>query len=267
MRLGQLSRKVEIKPSEILSYLKNEFDVELGSHLNTKVDDTLAEKVIENFSTQKKLVSSTPIKEVVTEIPLEPKPSKQKKDKPEIQNEPETEIDIKEEILSIEEMDEDIRLNAAVIKAPKIDLPGPTVIGKIDLPPSLEEQMVEIDGVMMSKADLARRKKEERTARKEARQKTNTRSSKTVRTSRIKSEEQLEQLKRDQEASELAKKIASREKRIAAKKKEEAKAKPVRTTPKKKKKPVKKRVMESEPKVVIPVPKTWYGKLWKWFNT
>lgn len=267
MRLGQLSRKVDIKPLEILNYLKNEFDVELGSHLNTKVDDALAEKVIAKFATKESLVSepeakpaaeieeaepvvATVIDEIIEEVP-----------------EPIAEFDRDAEI------DEATRLNAEVIKAPKVELAGPTVIGKIDLPPPLEEQMVEIDGVMISKKEIADRKKEERKQKREKRENSKKRTSTTARTSRMKSEAQLDQLKKDQEAEEMAKKIAHRETRIAKKQKQQAKPKVNPSPPKKKvkKKTIKKQIITQEEakkqESQKPAPTTWYGKLWLWFNT
>jgi len=268
MRLGQLSRKVEIKPSEILGYLKNEFDVELGSHLNTKVDDALTEKVIAKFS-KKSETEPEPeiIPETEEELPVEEteeiEVSEQEEEKPK----PVVEYDQGVEI------DEATRLSAEVIKAPKVELAGPTVIGKIDLPPPLEEQMVEIDGVMISKKEIADKRKEERKQKREKRENSRKRTSTTARSSRMKSEAQLEQLKRDQESEALSEKIAHREKRIAKKQKQKSKPK-VQPTPVKKK--IKKSTIkkqEAAQEIEIkkqqqkPAPTTWYGKLWLWFNT
>ena len=278
MRLGQLSRKVSVKPTEILSYLKNEFDVELGSHLNTKVEDALTEKVMVKFAPPKEKKSEEnevekPVQEVV-ETPVVATPVDEVVVETEITEES---LDGTPEVIEFEpnqEVDAETIQNAELIKAPKVELTGPTVIGKIELPPTLEEQMVEVDGVMMSKAELARRKKEERMAKRDAREEargTNKRTSSKARTSRAKSEAQLEQMKRDKEAEEMAKKIELREKRIAAKKKAEAKAKAKPAfVPKPAKKKTKAAIAVEEKKKVEaakPKPTTWYGKLWLWFNT
>lgn len=278
MRLGQLSRKVNVKPTEILSYLKNEFDVELGSHLNTKVEDELADKVINNFAKPK---PETPKKEVVKEIANEIESSV---------SEPIIDSTIEDEVISTddtstavslekeestptaefqpnEEVDPATIQNAELIKAPKVELTGPKVIGKIELPPSLEEQMVEVDGVMMSKAEIANRKKEERKAKREKREERKSRSSKSVRKSRVKSEAQIEQIKRDKAAEEMAKRLERREKRIASKRKEEKKVKPTFVPKPKKKKSAKAIEIEKQEINKKPEPTTWYGKLWKWFNT
>jgi len=274
MRLGQLSRKVDTKPSEILSYLKNEFDVELGSHLNTKVDDALTEKVIAKFKAV--VISESTIK---TEDQTDAKVEVEKE--PELESDPIEETNVEEtekpepiaEFDRDQEIDEATRLSAEVIKAPKVELAGPTVVGKIDLPPPLEEQMVEIDGVMISKKEIADKKKEERKQKREKRETSKKRTSGSVRSSRIKSEAQLEQLKKDTEAEEISKKIAHREKRISKKQKQQAKPKVNPTPPKKKvkKKTIKKQIIAEQeakqPKNIKPMPTTWYGKLWLWFNT
>lgn len=270
MRLGQLSRKVNTKPTEILSYLKNEFDVELGSHLNTKVDDELTEKVISKFAIKvekpvapKKIETPVIVEEVKTETMDEVVESI------EINNTPD-EVEVKKPIREFEvnqEVDASTIKNAELIKAPKVALEGPKVVGKIELPPSLEEQMVEIDGVMISKAELANRKREERKERREKSHNTKRRTPSGVKASRIKSEAQIEQIKRDKESEQMAIRLAHREKRITKNKKKstqnklEFKAKPI------KKRPVSKVVEEQKKVVQKPKPTTWYGKLWLWFNT
>ena len=278
MRLGQLSRKVNVKPTEILQYLKNEFDVELGSHLNTKVEDELSDKVITKFTVKKpeivtpitekakeelaeletttetiEVVEKEEISEEVPEIPSESKPGML----PEGVREYGTD----------EEVDAQTILNATLIKATKVDLPGPKVVGKIDLPPTLEEQMVEVDGVMISKAEILNRKNEQRREKREKSQRTGKRTSGSVRASRIKSEAQIEQIKKDKQAEEMDKRLTHRENRITTKKKTAAKKKPEFVPKKTKKRPVPITDSQNEPKVSKPEPTTWHGKLWKWFNT
>lgn len=280
MRLGQLSRKVNVKPTEILSYLKNEFDVELGTHLNTKVEDQLADKVIQKFAAPVIVKEEVPAKEMTPPIADDSKIEEPvaeelvaefQASESETLAEPETEetpdpIEIKE-FEPNQEVDAETIQNAALIKAPKVELTGPKVIGKIELPPSLEEQMVEVDGVMISKAEIANRKKEERLAKREKFQERKARSSSSVRNSRVKSEAQIEQIKRDKEAEEMAKRLERREKRIAEKKKKEKKVKPTFVAKAPKKKSAKTTEIKKQEEEKQPEPTTWYGKLWKWFNT
>ena len=284
MRLGQLSRKTDTKPTEILSYLKNEFDIELGSHLNTKVDDELAKKVVSKFvkpkaakptilkkadsiqqETEDKAVSANPVSEEETKAPIEEIANSEEETEP-----VSTSTDTGNEFEQGQEVDPATILNAELIKAPKIELAGPKVIGKIELPPPLEEQMVEVDGVMISKAEIANRKKEERLARREKNGGDKRRSVSTVKASRIKSVAQVEQIKKDKEAELMDVRLAHREKRISEKKKKAAK-KQSTFVPKKTKKPTKKAVIKAQEikkeQVSKPKPATWYGKLWLWFNT
>ena len=269
MRLGQLSRKVNVKPTVILSYLKNEFDIELNSHLNTKVDDELAEKVTSKFiipipilpkeapektaSNIENIISNTDLTPLITESVIE---NKEEQAEP-----PVIEFEINQEV------DAETIQNAELIKAPKIELTGPKIIGKIELPPSLEEQMVEVDGVMISKAEIANRKREERKEKREQSIKRKTRNSGDVRKSRAKSEAQLTQIKRDKEALEMAKRLAHREKRITERKKAVKNTNPT-FVPKQQKKKTKKITEQKRKKEIKkPKPTTWHGKLWLWFNT
>ena len=278
MRLGQLSRKVNVKPNEILNYLKLEFDVELGTHLNTKVEDALVEKVVAKFNptpepskseenvapiveeTPSEVIESTPHETPATEDTIS---GENDSDTDEQEAEPVTEFEVHEEV------DASVIANAPLIKAEKVELSGPKVVGKIELPPPLSEQMVEIDGVMISKEELANRKKEKRREQRELKQKQRQkRTASSARKSRIKSEAQLEQIKRDKAAEEMSKKLEHREKRIAAKQKQQSKPTPKKFVPKKTKKKNDYKLEKSQNvEPTTPEPTTWYGKLWKWFNT
>ena len=278
MRLGQLSRKVNVKPTEILQYLKNEFDVELGSHLNTKVDDELSDKVILKFTVKKPEIIPPITEDVIEEI-AEPETTTEEIEveskeiisetvsDTSLETEPGTLPEGVREYGTDEEVDAQTILNATLIKAPKVDLPGPKVVGKIDLPPTLEEQMVEVDGVMISKAEILNRKNEQRKERREKSQGTRKRTSGSVRESRIKSEAQIEQIKKDKLAEEMDKRLAHRESRITTKKKTAAKKKSDFVPKKTKKRTVPVTEIQNQPKISKPEPTTWHGKLWKWFNT
>lgn len=281
MRLGQLSRKVNVKPNEILNYLKLEFDVELGSHLNTKVDDALVEKVVAKFHSipepSESKEDSTPISDPVESAEInetiEPEVSNLEEEPSEDSvSDEETESSESEPSVEFElhqEVDASTIANAPLIKAEKVELTGPKVVGKIELPPPLSEQMVEVDGVMISKEELANRKKEKRREQRELKQKQREkRSASSARKSRIKSEAQLEQLKKDKAAEEMAKKLEYREKRIAAQQKEKSKPDAQKFVPKKTKKKNNYKIEKAENITPTkPEPTTWYGKLWKWFNT
>lgn len=50
MRLGQLSRQVDVPQKELVSFLLKEKDIELKVHPNVKVEDDLAQLIIEKFA-------------------------------------------------------------------------------------------------------------------------------------------------------------------------------------------------------------------------
>ena len=50
MRLGQLSRKINVSYSEILDYLEGELNIHIDASLNSKIDDTHVVKIIEHFT-------------------------------------------------------------------------------------------------------------------------------------------------------------------------------------------------------------------------
>lgn len=131
MRLGQLARKLAVRPSEIVDFLADKaISAEEGT--NTKLTDDLVKQIVEQFAPdqlatilKQDIVSP---QEVVTEVVPEAVPEEipviesVESTIPEIAVESE-EADKKEEAEQIE-----------VIKAPKVELAGLKVLGKIDLP-------------------------------------------------------------------------------------------------------------------------------------
>lgn len=120
MRLGQLARQLAIKPDEIVRFLaSHQITVELGN--NTRLEDGHAEMIIQQFAPLNELLQA--------EITEEPDHSPG--DLPIIENElPQagTEETVPTEI-------------PETIKAPKVELAGLKVLGKIDLP---EKKVIEL---------------------------------------------------------------------------------------------------------------------------
>jgi len=121
MRLGQLARKLAVRPSQIVDYLStHKIYLEEGS--NAKLNDEHVDRIVLHFApdrlkeivadikTEESLDNITP--SIVTEEPEKEDPQ------PEIL---ESEADIKPE-------------KPEVIKAPKVELSGLKVLGKIELP-------------------------------------------------------------------------------------------------------------------------------------
>jgi hypothetical protein len=120
MRLGQLSRKLGIGATEIVNFLSSK-DVFIGEDSNTKIDDLHAQWVTEKYAPH--------LLESITSTISEEKQES-------IQHHTET-IEVK--ATSIEKTDqtpvlEEQQVPVELIKAPKIELSGLKVLGKIELP-------------------------------------------------------------------------------------------------------------------------------------
>jgi len=73
MRLGQIARKVNVKPAEIRNFIKDQFDVELDKDPNVKIEDAHAEAIIENFKIEEVIEEKAPeVKQVVEELEIDP---------------------------------------------------------------------------------------------------------------------------------------------------------------------------------------------------
>lgn len=141
MRLGQLARQLDVKTTDIVTFLEKEKKTTIKTHPNSKVPDELIEEVSAHFKPEEKEVEEKPAaieqKEETPVIPEQPKEEKKK-----VQPEPE------------------IPLNPEHIETPKTELQGPKIIGKVDLPDKSKIQ-VEIDGVVYDQEFLDKKKKDE----------------------------------------------------------------------------------------------------------
>ena len=154
MRLGQLARTIDKKPVELLVFLKQK-GIEHYSHPNSKMTEEDEQMVLAHFGV------STPVKSQVVENKVNSESTESETDKvSEIENTPEeVNIELSEELVSEETQkevadtiindtntDQDYT-NVEVIKAPKIELPGLKVVGKIDLPePKKKEEVPAEEG-------------------------------------------------------------------------------------------------------------------------
>ena len=131
MRLGQLSRQLDIKIDKIVTFLEKEKKVTIGVHPNTKVADELVAIITSHFQ------------------PKEPKDKEVIVEKPKV---------IKEKVVKIEvpvSPKEPIH-----IATPSLKIDGPKIIGKITIPDKTQIQ-VEVDGVVYNQDFLDKKKKDE----------------------------------------------------------------------------------------------------------
>jgi Translation initiation factor IF-2, N-terminal region len=132
MRLGQLARKLSISSAEIVEFLASQnISIEVGA--NARLDDSHVARIVEKFApSQMEEILATPKAhdEIKAEEPArEPEP---------IAPEPPAEIaPASEPALEIPEE------KIEVIKAPKIELSGLKVLGKIELPEPKKKEVKE----------------------------------------------------------------------------------------------------------------------------
>jgi hypothetical protein len=325
MRLGQIARKYKVKPKEILDSLNDEFEEKLEDNPNLKLNEdhlkflegkykveeieeavTLgnpyAEKPIKPSESIEKPVSeeevTVPTKDEVEKV-LDSndnveKPDDKKEETLEVKTEKIEETPkVSLENKNIEEIEaavsdfvpEEIRESAEVIKAPKIELEGPKVIDKIDLPDAILNDMIEVDGVMIDRKEYNRKKKAEKDKeRLERRQKRQDAKLKAER--KKNSDDTLSfERNREKELEEEKKRIAKNKEKLKEERKKHYQEKHLnkKNAPQaKKKKSVESKVKDEELSVetieaafdnkeASPSQTTkklnWWQRLWKWYNT
>jgi hypothetical protein len=300
MRLGQLARKMEVTPSDIRTFLNDELDIELDENPNVKLDDDAVDAVRAKFEViEEALIESMAASETVDDADVESDEAA-----PIDVAEPSADIAIETPIATdaevvadaateeeatdtsadatddAEENPEAPYTNAdGTITAPKVDLPGPKVVGKIELPAEVEREvpMVEIDGVM--RAARPRRDRDRPETKK--RRRSDAPDGKAPRSSvgsderrtRVREEDNKDfksEKQKEQERKAAATLKAKKEKEDQDRRKKHYNQKHSVTAPSKPKK-VKKAEAEEKVKTKAPAPveapKSAMGKIWKWFNT
>lgn len=274
MRLGQLSRKLNVKPTDIVDFLQQEHNLTVENGLNTKVDDKHTELVISNFEV---------IEEVVEEEIKVEEPIVEKEPEVEIIKEVATEEVIKEPVVEVPtkielpETDEEPEL----IKAPKPEpIQGFKVVGKIDLPEPIkkEEKAVEEPTPEITTSEIEKTTEELENLAKEAKKEKEEEIAKEKKIAAKKNpidfhekkrEEEKERKRIKAEKEDKRKKLAE-EKRLKEEKKAhyhgKQKKTSVKTTPQKivKKKAIEEAKAEVEASIEH---KNLLAKIWHWFNT
>jgi len=275
MRLGQLARELKIKPSEIVSFLKEEAKVEIENGPNTKLEDEHVTLVTDKFTP----VEVEEVAEEKEEKPVEKKVEKPVAPKP---------VSKEENVSDDNEVFPDPKTiavdpNAELIKARKPTFQEFKVVDKIDLPETNERTVIEVDGVMLSPEEVELRKqkeKEEREAAIEAEKERKAIIKAEKEKARLEAEEKrLEKLaiekekkrKREEEAEKKRKEAEAKkvkEERTAFYKAQQASiAKAQKAQAKKKKKKIVEPETTIEEETIPEEPKTGLAKLWQWFNT
>ncbi len=250
MRLGQLARKLSLRPSEIIEFLASRnITIEDGS--NTKIDDDHVSLIIQQLapSMQEVILAEANIQDetdAVSDSALSDSIVVQELEVPQ------------EKPLDIEVMVEPIETDAErpeVIKAPKVELSGLKVLGKIELP----------DPKKKSNENAAEENPVGEPVKKEVTERKNINPRREPRVQRP-SKNPIA-FEREQEALEAKTKReaeAERQKEIRTKNY----LKKVKTVqPTKAAKIIKEETEQMSAAELKEPPKTWWGKLVKWFTT
>jgi hypothetical protein len=261
MRLGQLARKLALRPSQIVDYLatKQIFPDE-GS--NARLSDEVTERVVLHFAPER-------LNEIMAVEDKNPEPTAA----PAPINEEPVITQTEEEVVTVAaapspvmEVTEE-KPEVEIIKAPKVELSGLKVLGKIELPepkkktaPVTESQ----EGTLMAVEGEAEKipATEKKQRRPEPRVNTQRRDNYPQRTAHNPIAVQREEQARKEEEKRKAKLEREKEKRT------QYYLQRVKTG-----QPTKAAKMVDEPteslslKEEKPMPKTWLGKFLRWLNT
>ena len=137
MRLGQLSRKIGISTSEIIHFLAAN-NITINDDSNTKIEDGHANLITQKYAPHLlESVVTTIADEKVREVKIET---------------PAEELQTEEPKEQVEESVEQVL--PELIKAPKIELSGLKVLGKIELPEKKKkEEEITLDKEVVEKAE------------------------------------------------------------------------------------------------------------------
>jgi hypothetical protein len=254
MRLGQLARKLALRPSQIVDYLSAQgiFNEE-GS--NARLSDEIANQIVLHFAPAR-------VNEILSSDEKNPEPTAvlvTKQEELVIEDKSKSEREIEtfptEALVLSEEKPE-------VIKAPKVELTGLKVLGKIDLPEPKKKttpmpEISEAGNHAVDKTEI-----EKRPVRRDLKDSVPRRESYKQRPARNSIAEQREKKAREEEAKRRLKAERDKEKRA------QYYFQRVKTG-----QPTKAVKLVSEPlesysfNEAKPEPKAWWGKFLRWLNS
>jgi hypothetical protein len=258
MRLGQLARKLAVKPAEIVEFLVTK-QLQAEEGINTRLEDEHITLIIQHFApsmTLETVVEEPVVQEEPAVIESLPVPE------PVIAaSEPVAEADT-----TVGQSEEE---KIALIKAPKVELPGLKVLGKIELPdPAKKKSAPAAEGAESAESAtvdpsaVEQPMVEKKTSRPERKRNAPPRTERKDQRPR----KNPVALQREREAQEAAKK-REEEAELAKQRKTQHYLKKVKVSgPTKSAKLYNEPVVELSDDMATP-PKTWLGKFFRWFKS
>lgn len=243
MRLGQLARKLSLRPAQIIEFLAQS-NIQIEDNSNSRIEDSHVEMVVKFFApdmlNQVVEVEEIEESEEVVEISV-----------PVI--EPEIES-VAEPVVAEVTEESQPSSEPEVIRVPKIELSGLKVLGKIDLPEPKKKEVVSEEGENPDASEKPERKRNTKRDGKERRQQPrNLRN--PVEAQREREARQAEEKRR----LEIEREKERRKKHYENKRKSQTQPKREKFT---KQPPEIRRSVDTRP-----VPKTWFGKFLRWWTT
>lgn len=250
MRLAQLARKLAIRPTEIVEFL-TEHNLQIEDGSNTRLEDDHVNLIMQKFApsraaevaaelaTEKETIIETPVIKETADIITLP-------------------ISEESNLALTTSANESTADKIEVIKAPKVELSGLKVVGKIELPePKKKETQPESDQplkVEPTPIETEKRPRQENRKPHPGRKETNDQ----FRKNPIAQQRERDAL--EAEKRRRAKVESEKEKRTQHYLNKVKVAAPTKSV----------RLMKEEVEEMValaPVPKTWWGRFMKWLNT
>lgn len=248
MRLGQLARKLSLRPSQLVDFLaENNIQTEEGS--NTRLADEHTKMIVQHFAPNSLEEIMKPVVEEVTQPA--PEPVQVMTEEPSVA---EQEQGAEESGGVSEDKSVDEHSEPEVIRVQKIELSGLKVLGKIELPEPKKKEVKsggESTGEEQQKAE--RRTPIKSKNLKRERDQRNLRN--PIEVQRQRESREIEERRK----AELEREKEKRKNHYHNKVKQVKQPKPS--------KPVKVIIAEKKPVDTRPVPKTWLGKFVRWWTT
>ncbi len=260
MRLAQLARKLAIRPTEIVEFL-GERNIQIDNESNTRLEDDHVALIMQKFAPARAAeVAAELVREKEREVEIVT-PTETS-----IINEVATpeETNIIEPVSSQNEPESE---KIEVIKAPKVELSGLKVLGRIDLPePKKKETQPPVEEVSGDQPQQKEEASVQTTARHQEKRKLENRKpypNKKESNDRPKINPIV--LQREREALEAEKRRRAQAEQEKEKRTQHYLKKVKVVAPTKSAKLIREEMEEMTP--LTPVPKTWWGKFKRWLNT
>lgn len=243
MRLGQLARKLAVSPAEIIEYLAAN-NVEIENDTNTKLEAHSLALVTQRFGS------------ALTDIAVEEEEKETEVDQPSV---PETNVSegvVADDTTETSPETSSVEEKTDVIRAPKVELSGLKVLGKIDLPePKKKEPAPKEEGQETENKDRKPRRDERRNNNSRRDRKDSRPAKNPIALAREREAKEAEEKRRLQAQREKELRTQYYQSRVKA----HVPTKPARL--------VKEQVEQMSEADLREPPKTWLGKFFRWLTS